>query len=121
MRDMVTVAEKKCGLCKDDVGDSAGKDNGLCESCFLMVTMIKDNLNIAKEIIYQIDRAVTSDMTLEDKEVVIRNMELFGGSFVKTIAFLWRIADPFNKIKIERTWSNYFEEYKKFKETQEVK
>ena len=45
-------------------------------------------------------------------EKTLRNMERYGGSFVKTLACLYRHADPFNKKKLERCFREYFEEYK---------
>ena len=45
-------------------------------------------------------------------EKTLRNMERYGGSFVKTLAHLYRCADPFNKKKLEKVFKEYFEEYK---------
>jgi len=45
-------------------------------------------------------------------EKTLRNMERYGGSFVKALAHLYKCADPFNKKKLEKVFKEYFEEYK---------
>jgi len=45
-------------------------------------------------------------------EETLRNMERYGGSFVMTLARLYRYADVFNKKKLEKVFKEYFEEYK---------
>lgn len=42
---------------------------------------------------------------------VVRNMERYGGSFVKTLAKLYWQADGENQVKIVRTFHKFFEEY----------
>jgi len=53
-------------------------------------------------------------MTVSEKTLL--KMERYGGSFVRTLACLYRCADPFNKKKLERCFREYFEEYEKFGE-----
>ena len=36
----------------------------------------------------------------------------FGGSFVKGLGNLWRLADTTNRSKLEQAFLNYFEVYK---------
>ena len=38
-------------------------------------------------------------------------MEMYGGSFVKGLAGLYRLADSANKCLLERTFGAYFDEY----------
>lgn len=38
-------------------------------------------------------------------------MQLYGGSFVQTLAELASCADPVNYAKLRETFANYFEEY----------
>ena len=45
-------------------------------------------------------------------EEVLERMERYGGSFVLTLAHLYRYADPPNKAKIEKCFREYFERYK---------
>jgi len=47
-----------------------------------------------------------------DEEVLV-NMEKYGGSFVKQLAKLYRLADPVNKAKLENCFKDYFDEYHK--------
>ena len=47
-----------------------------------------------------------------DEEVLVA-MEKYGGSFVKQLARLYRLADAVNKAKLENCFKNYFDEYKK--------
>lgn len=47
-------------------------------------------------------------------EEVLEKMERYGGSFVKKLAELYRLADPFNKKKLEKYFREYFEEYRNF-------
>jgi len=47
-------------------------------------------------------------------EEVLERMEKYGGSFVRTLAELYRHADIFNKAKIEKYFREYFEEYRNF-------
>lgn len=51
-------------------------------------------------------------MTHDEK--IIEAMEQYGGSFVVTLAALWRRADSENRAKIKATWSNYWKEYESF-------
>ena len=53
-------------------------------------------------------------MTVSEKTLM--KMERYGGSFVRTLACLYRCADPFNKKKLERCFREYFEEYERFGE-----
>jgi len=45
-------------------------------------------------------------------EKTLRNMERYGGSFVKALAYLYRHADLANKRKLEKVFKEYFEEYR---------
>jgi len=49
-------------------------------------------------------------MEITDKG--IKEMEKYGGSFVKALAEAWRHADHINKKKIEETF-DYFEQYQR--------
>ena len=51
---------------------------------------------------------------MEEMYEVVEKMETYGGSFVKTLARLWMVADPLNRKKLESCFAEYFEEYKKF-------
>jgi hypothetical protein len=42
---------------------------------------------------------------------IIENMEMYGGSFVKTLALLMRKADKENLQKLVKTFDNYIREY----------
>lgn len=53
---------------------------------------------------------------LEHDFDVIEEMEAFGGSFVKQLALLMRLADPINYGKLRRTFPEYWDEYKKRRE-----
>ncbi len=48
------------------------------------------------------------------KERIISNMKIYGGHFVKALAWLYELADATNKEIIEESFSHYFEEYSKF-------
>lgn len=52
-------------------------------------------------------------MTQDEKLEIVENMEKYGGSFVKALAQCILRADPDNLLKLETTFSEYFEEYKK--------
>jgi len=45
-------------------------------------------------------------------EKTLRNMRLYGGSFVVKLAELYLYADEQNKKKLENCFKEYFEEYK---------
>jgi len=47
-------------------------------------------------------------------EETLRNMEIHGGSFVKLLAELYRVADTNNKAKLESCFAEIFERYEKF-------
>jgi len=51
-------------------------------------------------------------MTVSEK--TLTKMEKYGGSFVRTLARLYRLADWNNKKKLEKVFKEYFEEYEKF-------
>jgi hypothetical protein len=53
---------------------------------------------------------------ISDMFDVLDAMDRFGGSFVKQLAVLYRLADSINQKKLEDTFSNYFEEYTKMSE-----
>jgi hypothetical protein len=44
-------------------------------------------------------------------------METYGGSFVRALANLWVLADAANRAKIEREWSDLFQQYRQVAET----
>ena len=51
---------------------------------------------------------------IEEKiDDVLEAMELYGGSFVVQLAYLYRLGDPQNKLKLLTTFSNYFLDYLK--------
>ena len=47
------------------------------------------------------------------EERVLRNMTNYGGSFVRELAYMYRLADINNKEKLEECFKKYFEEYSK--------
>lgn len=52
---------------------------------------------------------------MESKDLkVVENMEKYGGSFVKALAVCFHKADHINFIKLKVTFSEYWDEYKKF-------
>jgi len=53
-------------------------------------------------------------MTVSEKTLL--KMERYGGSFARTLACLYRCADPFNKKKLEKAFKDIFEEYERFGE-----
>ena len=48
------------------------------------------------------------------EEDVLKKMEIYGGSFVRQLVVLYRLADPKNKLRIERCFAEYFDKYRKF-------
>lgn len=46
-------------------------------------------------------------------EETLNKMERFGGSFVKQLATLYRLADMENKAKLENCFEEIFERYEK--------
>lgn len=48
---------------------------------------------------------------LDDDYIVLETMESYGGSFVKCLAKLFRLADPQNYIKLKVAFAEYWEEY----------
>lgn len=42
---------------------------------------------------------------------ILETMTIYGGSFVKQLAMLYRLADATNQIKLEETFRNYFMQY----------
>ena len=44
---------------------------------------------------------------------MVEQMERHGGSFVRALAMLLQRADPINYSKLENTFPEYFEEYRK--------
>ena len=52
-------------------------------------------------------------------EQTLENMETYGGGFVKQLAILYLHADYKNKMKLEQTFSELFEQYDKFKKGSE--
>jgi len=49
-------------------------------------------------------------------EATLVKMEKYGGSFVRNLAVLYRVADWQNKKKIEKVFKEYFDRYEKFNE-----
>jgi len=45
---------------------------------------------------------------------ILEAMETYGGSFVKQLALLYRLADHENRKRIERCFKDVFIEYRKF-------
>ena len=50
-------------------------------------------------------------MEHDQRLVTIRAMQAFGGSFVKSLAATWLLADKSNSDKIEAAFSEYIEKY----------
>ena len=46
---------------------------------------------------------------------VVENMKRLGGSFEKTIAHAWAIADESNRLKLEETFGELFEKFAEHK------
>jgi hypothetical protein len=42
---------------------------------------------------------------------ILEAMTKYGGSFVKQLAILYRLADPNNKKKLENTFGDFFRKY----------
>lgn len=42
---------------------------------------------------------------------IAQTMIHYGGSFVRNLGMLFRLADDVNKAKIKNTWPNYWEQY----------
>ncbi len=53
-------------------------------------------------------------MNKEQDYKIVKTMEKYGGSFVRALAVCFQRADPINFQKLKSTFSNYWEEYKKF-------
>lgn len=49
----------------------------------------------------------------EEDHKIVDTMEKFGGSFVQSLAMAFRTADRVNFLKLKRTFSSYWEEYRK--------
>jgi len=54
------------------------------------------------------------DTMISEKEMeeILERMETYGGSFVKQLALLYRLADPINKRKLLNCFREYFEQYR---------
>ena len=50
-------------------------------------------------------------MTEPTEDDVLDAMAFYGGSFVRTLADLYRRGDPINRAKLRRTFDDYFAEY----------
>ena len=59
-------------------------------------------------------------MQEEDYEVV-KNMERFGGSFVKSLAQAFHHADPINCVRLKQAFPDYWVQYKNFHENKTPK
>lgn len=44
----------------------------------------------------------------------LERMDQYGGSFVKQLALLYRLADRFNKFKLTTVFFDYFMEYREW-------
>ena len=51
---------------------------------------------------------------MAEMEHTLKEMDTYGGSFVKQLAVLYRMGDPINKKKLENTFKEYFEQYKNY-------
>lgn len=51
--------------------------------------------------------------TLNEKSYIAEAMDIYGGSFVKSLAKMLRTADPVNTRKIALTWPDYIDDYAK--------
>lgn len=56
---------------------------------------------------------ITLEKALELEFEILEAMDTYGGSFVKQLAVLYRMADPFNKRKLLDAFDNYFFDYYK--------
>ena len=50
-------------------------------------------------------------MTQFETDQCIKTMEKYGGDFAKALAFTWRKADPYNKLRIETAFTDFFAKY----------
>jgi hypothetical protein len=56
-------------------------------------------------------REIRPNQSVPSDYEIVRTMERFGGSFVRTLAELCNRADPQNLAKIKATWPEYWQEY----------
>ena len=49
-------------------------------------------------------------------EKTILKMQVYGGSFVRTLAELYVLADAENRAKLEKCFAEIFEKYRRFEE-----
>lgn len=57
------------------------------------------------------DRLADALMSVPQFDETLDNMEKYGGSFVKQLPKLFRLADPSNKRKLFEAFIDYVEEY----------
>jgi hypothetical protein len=48
---------------------------------------------------------------IEEDYYIIERMEIYGGSFVKSLANCFRHADPINRQKLKETFKEYWKQY----------
>ena len=55
-------------------------------------------------------------MTKQDIYIALENMEVFGGSFVQSLADCYKKADPINKGRLFDTFKHLFNKYATFED-----
>ena len=55
-------------------------------------------------------------MTKQDIYIALENMEVFGGSFVQSLAFCYKKADPINKGRLFDAFEHLFNKYATFED-----
>ena len=55
-------------------------------------------------------------MTKQDIYIALENMEVFGGSFVQSLAVCYKKADPINQKILYEAFEHFFFKYAKFKD-----
>ena len=55
-------------------------------------------------------------MTKQDIYIALENMEVFGGSFVQSLAVCYRKADPSNQTILYNAFEHLFFKYARFKD-----
>ena len=58
-------------------------------------------------------------MMIDDE--VLEVMDIYGGSFVKQLVKLYRLADSLNRIKLEVAFETYFRQYAKIKKRENLR
>ena len=55
-------------------------------------------------------------MTKQDIYIALENMEVFGGSFVQSLAVCYKKADPINQKILYEAFEHFFFKYAKFED-----